>query len=108
MKLTTKGRYAVTAMLDLAVHAGVKPVPLADISQGLGEQLAWARRRLSLEPCGEGDRGGGGAQCHRRKDRYHALSWASQLSEWPALSHARTLVRPQQANPRYLERYHVG
>lgn len=33
MRLTTKGRYAVTAMLDLALHAGENPVSLADISR---------------------------------------------------------------------------
>ena len=33
MKLTTKGRYAVTAMLDLAIHASDKPISLADISE---------------------------------------------------------------------------
>lgn len=32
MKLTTKGRYAVTAMLDLALHNECAPVCLADIS----------------------------------------------------------------------------
>ena len=32
MRLTTKGRYAVTAMLDLALHGGNGPVSLADIS----------------------------------------------------------------------------
>jgi Rrf2 family transcriptional regulator, iron-sulfur cluster assembly transcription factor len=32
MRLTTKGRYAVTAMLDLALHAENGPVSLADIS----------------------------------------------------------------------------
>lgn len=32
MRLTTKGRYAVTAMLDLAVHAQQGPVSLNDIS----------------------------------------------------------------------------
>lgn len=32
MKLTTRGRYAVTAMLDLAVHGDGRPVSLADIS----------------------------------------------------------------------------
>lgn len=32
MRLTTKGRYAVTAMLDLALHADAGPVSLADIS----------------------------------------------------------------------------
>ncbi|MFL1465911.1 Fe-S cluster assembly transcriptional regulator IscR [Marinobacter sp. HN1S83] len=39
MKLTTKGRYAVTAMLDLALHGGQGPVSLADIS---------ARQEISL------------------------------------------------------------
>lgn len=33
MRLTTKGRYAVTAMLDLALHAQDGPISLADISQ---------------------------------------------------------------------------
>ena len=39
MKLTTKGRYAVTAMVDLACHAEAGPVPLAEIS---------ARQEISL------------------------------------------------------------
>lgn len=39
MKLTTKGRYAVTAMLDLALHADGGPVSLADVAQ---------RQRISL------------------------------------------------------------
>jgi Rrf2 family iron-sulfur cluster assembly transcriptional regulator len=33
MRLTTKGRYAVTAMLDLALHAQKSPVSLNDISE---------------------------------------------------------------------------
>ena len=33
MKLSTKGRYAVTAMLDLALHATDNPVNLAEISE---------------------------------------------------------------------------
>jgi len=32
MKLTTRGRYAVTAILDLALHEGAGPVALGDIS----------------------------------------------------------------------------
>jgi Rrf2 family iron-sulfur cluster assembly transcriptional regulator len=32
VRLTTKGRYAVTAMLDLAYHGGKKPVSLHDIA----------------------------------------------------------------------------
>lgn len=33
MKLTSKGRYAVTAMLDVALHSDSGPVSLADISE---------------------------------------------------------------------------
>lgn len=33
MRLTTRGRYAVTAMLDLALHGESKPINLGDISQ---------------------------------------------------------------------------
>ena len=32
MRLTTRGRYAVTAMLDLAIHCDSGPISLADIS----------------------------------------------------------------------------
>lgn len=41
MRLTTKGRYAVTAMLDLALHAHSGPVALADISQRQGISLSY-------------------------------------------------------------------
>lgn len=33
MRLTTKGRYAVTAMLDLALHGDQGPISLAGISK---------------------------------------------------------------------------
>lgn len=39
MRLTTRGRYAVTAMLDLALHGDGTPVSLADIA---------ARQHISL------------------------------------------------------------
>ena len=39
MRLTTKGRFAVTAMVDLALHDGGGPVTLAEIS---------SRQRISL------------------------------------------------------------
>ena len=41
MKLTTKGRYAVTAMLDLALHAKTGPVSLADISERQGISISY-------------------------------------------------------------------
>ena len=33
MKLTSKGRYAVTAILDIALNSNSGPVSLADISE---------------------------------------------------------------------------
>ncbi len=41
MKLTSKGRYAVTAMLDVALHSQKSPVPLADISERQGISLSY-------------------------------------------------------------------
>lgn len=41
MRLTTRGRYAVTAMLDLALHSGAGPVPLADIAGRQDISLAY-------------------------------------------------------------------
>ena len=36
MRLTTRRRYAVTAMLDVAMHQQNRPVSLTDISQRQG------------------------------------------------------------------------
>ncbi|MFT4675052.1 MAG: Rrf2 family iron-sulfur cluster assembly transcriptional regulator, partial [Reinekea sp.] len=41
MKLTTKGRYAVTAMLDLALNEEDGPINLADISERQGISLSY-------------------------------------------------------------------
>ncbi len=63
MRLTTKGRYAVTAMLDLAFHSDVKPVTLTDIaarqtiSLSYLEQLFSRLRRANMV---KGIRGPGG------------------------------------------------
>lgn len=47
MKLTSKGRYAVTAMLDVALHAKEGPVPLADISERQGISLSYLEQLFS-------------------------------------------------------------
>ncbi|MGH8609396.1 MAG: Rrf2 family transcriptional regulator [Gammaproteobacteria bacterium] len=41
MRLTTRGRYGVTAMLDLALHQERGPITLADISARQGISLAY-------------------------------------------------------------------
>ncbi|TDY01728.1 Fe-S cluster assembly transcriptional regulator IscR [Thiohalophilus thiocyanatoxydans] len=47
MRLTTKGRYAVTAMLDLALHYKEGPITLADISQRQGISLSYLEQLFS-------------------------------------------------------------
>lgn len=69
MRLTAKGRYAVTAMLDLAVHRDDGPISLADISERQGislsylEQLFAKLRRNGLVKSVRGP--GGGYQLSR-------------------------------------------
>jgi len=47
MKLTTKGRYAVTAMLDLALHSVKSPITLSDISKRQGLSLSYLEQLFS-------------------------------------------------------------
>lgn len=75
MRLTTKGRFAVTAMLDLALHGTAGPVTLAGISErqkislSYLEQLFGKLRRRELV---ESVRGPGGG--------YHLARDASQVT----------------------------
>lgn len=47
MRLTSKGRYAVTAMLDVALHSSDNPVPLADISERQEISLSYLEQLFS-------------------------------------------------------------
>lgn len=63
MKLSTKGRYAVTAMMDLAIHDYEGPVTLADISNCQGISLSYLEQlfaKLRKSGLVEGVRGPGG------------------------------------------------
>jgi Rrf2 family transcriptional regulator, iron-sulfur cluster assembly transcription factor len=73
MRLTTKGRFAVTAMLDLAIHGGKGPVTLAGISRrqhislSYLEQLFGKLRRHALVDSVRGP--GGGYTLARQTDK---------------------------------------
>lgn len=64
MKLTTKGRYAVTAMMDLALHAKLDHIALIDIAERQGisqaylEQLFGSLRKAGLVTSIRGAKGG--------------------------------------------------
>lgn len=63
MRLSTKGRYAVTAMMDLAIHDQDGPVTLADISACQNISLSYLEQlfaKLRREKLVEGVRGPGG------------------------------------------------
>ena len=63
MRLTTKGRYAVTAMLDLALHQGRGPITLADIAERQGISLSYLEQlfaRLRKKALVSSVRGPGG------------------------------------------------
>jgi len=73
MKLTTKGRYAVTAMLDLALHAQNGPVSLAEISTRQEISLSYLEQlfsRLRKQDLVASTRGpGGGYRVARSLDQ---------------------------------------
>ncbi|MCF2949671.1 Fe-S cluster assembly transcriptional regulator IscR [Paraglaciecola aquimarina] len=63
MKLTSKGRYAVTAMLDVSLHSQRGPVSLADISERQEISLSYLEQlfsRLRKESLVDSVRGPGG------------------------------------------------
>ena len=68
MRLTTKGRFAVTAMIDLALRQNNGPVTLAAISQRQQISLSYLEQlfgKLRRHELVESTRGPGGAACQR-------------------------------------------
>lgn len=85
MRLTTKGRYAVTAMLDLALNARKGPVSLADISSrqeislSYLEQLFARLRRNELVTSVRGP--GGGYQLARESQDIYVAQVIDAVNE---------------------------
>lgn len=72
MRLTTKGRYAVTAMLDLAYHSQKNPVTLTDIATRQTISLSYLEQlfaRLRRAGMVKGVRGPGGGYTLSRAAR---------------------------------------
>ena len=85
MRLSTKGRYAVTAMMDLAMHYGQGPVTLADISENQGISLSYLEQlfaRLKKNSLVEGLRGpGGGYRLSRHPDAISVADVITAIGE---------------------------
>jgi len=85
VKLTTKGRYAVTAMLDLAFHGAERPVALTDIAKRQHISLSYLEQlfaRLRRAGMVEGVRGpGGGYQLSRDTSQISVADIISAVDE---------------------------
>jgi Rrf2 family transcriptional regulator, iron-sulfur cluster assembly transcription factor len=86
MRLSTKGRYAVTAMLDLALQAGNGPVTLADISVNQGISLSYLEQlfaALRAKQLVRGVRGpGGGYYLGRAANEISIADIICAVDEW--------------------------
>jgi Rrf2 family transcriptional regulator, iron-sulfur cluster assembly transcription factor len=77
MRLTTKGRFAVTAMIDLAMRESQGPVTLAGISQRQGISLSYLEQlfgKLRRNDLVESTRGPGGGYTLARSARDISVS----------------------------------
>ena len=85
MRLTAKGRYAVTAMLDLAVHDQSGPISLADISDRQGISLSYLEQlfaKLRRHDLVESVRGpGGGYRLSRPADAIFVAQIVDSVDE---------------------------
>ncbi|NBC12038.1 MAG: Fe-S cluster assembly transcriptional regulator IscR [Gammaproteobacteria bacterium] len=85
MRLTTKGRYAVTAVLDLAINQGQGPIALADIAERQGISLSYLEQLFAkLRKCGvvSSVRGpGGGYHLARDANTIHVAEVITAVDE---------------------------
>lgn len=91
MKLSTKARHAITAMMDLAINDNYKPVTLADISQCQGISLSYLEQlfaKLRKSGLVIGVRGPGGG--------YRLSRSPSEISVAQVISSIDENVQPQQ------------
>ena len=86
MRLSTKGRYAVTAMLDLALNGIKGPVTLAEISENQGISLSYLEQlfaALRAKELVRGVRGpGGGYYLGRSADDISIANIICAVDEW--------------------------
>lgn len=91
MRISTKGRYAVTAMLDLALNAGKGPVTLANISENQNISLSYLEQMFAAlrgKHLVRGIRGpGGGYYLARPSDEISVADIICAVDEWVELAH---------------------
>ena len=94
MKLSTKGRHAVTAMMELALRQDQGPVTLADISAQQSISISYLEQlfaRLRQHKLVTGMRGPGGGYCLARQ--------AGEISIADILSAVDDMVKREERPP---------
>lgn len=97
MKIPTKGRYAVSAMIDLAIHEQIRPLTIAEIAEkqqislSYLEQLFAVLRRANLV---RGTRGPGGG--------YRLAQPASEISVAQIIRTVDSSAHPKEEVDQYL------
>jgi Rrf2 family iron-sulfur cluster assembly transcriptional regulator len=100
MRLSTKSRYAVTAMLDLALNGARGPVTLADISENQSISLSYLEQLfagLRAKGLVRGVRGpGGGYYLARDAARISVADVICAVDEWVEYTRSRGEQHPAE------------
>ncbi len=85
MKLSSKARYAIMAMMEVAINKGSKPVTLADISEEHGLSISYLEQlfaRLRQSKLVQGTRGpGGGYRLAKNPDQISIAEIANSVED---------------------------
>ena len=91
MRLATKGRYAIIAMLDLTIHRGEGPITLAEMSYNQGISLSYLEQLfacLRARQLVRGVRGpGGGYYLGRAAEDISIADILCAVDEWVEFTH---------------------
>lgn len=103
MRLSTKSRYAVTAMLDLALNGSQGPVTLADISENQSISLSYLEQlfaALRAKGLVRGVRGpGGGYYLGREADAISVADIICAVDDWVEYSRSSAYRSSKEAQP---------
>jgi len=102
MRLSTKSRYAVTAMLDLALNGSKGPVTLADISDNQSISLSYLEQlfaALRAKGLVRGVRGpGGGYYLGRDSSEISIADIICAVDEWVEYTRSKAQQAPQESS----------
>lgn len=102
MRITTKARYAVTAMLELALHENKGPITLADIAEKMGVSLSYLEQlfaALRAKGLVTGTRGpGGGYTLNYDSDKISVADVICAVDDWVEYTQANARNRSENVD----------